>query len=71
KSEQKDAEAVEIFLKTLSEGKILENITVTERETPSYRDGKTDQVALRFQLKADWPWRIEGEKSGVPPASAR
>lgn len=55
KSEKADAEAVENFQKALNEGKVLTNVTVLERETPSYREGKTDQVALRFQLRAEWP----------------
>ena len=74
KSEQKDAEALENFQKKLGEGRILENITIVERETPTYREGKADQVALRFQLKADWPAKIEAEKSGktgLSPASSR
>ena len=34
---------------------LLRNVTVIERETPQYVDEKTDQVALKFRLKADWP----------------
>lgn len=63
KSEKADAEAVENFQKALNEGKVLTNVTVLERETPSYREGKTDQVALRFQLRADWPGLNEESKS--------
>jgi len=55
KSEEADAKAVENFQKALNEGKVLTNVTVLERETPSYREGKTDQVALKFQLRAEWP----------------
>ncbi|NBS14681.1 MAG: hypothetical protein EBT57_07735, partial [Verrucomicrobia bacterium] len=47
-SEKADAEAVENFQKSLSQGGILQNVTVLEREAPQYRDGKTDQVALKF-----------------------
>lgn len=63
-SEKADSEAVENFKKALTEGKILTQVAVLERETPSYRDGKTDQVALKFRLKAEWP------KDGGDPKSA-
>ena len=53
-SDVADAEAVGNFQKALAEGGILSNVTVLERETPKYVDGKTDQVALKFRLKADW-----------------
>ena len=53
-----DAEAVANFQKALEAGGVLLNVTVVERETPLYVDGKTDQVALKFRLKADWPWQI-------------
>lgn len=55
KSEQKDAEAVADFQKALGESGVLQAVTVLERETPQYVDGKTDQVALKFRLKAAWP----------------
>lgn len=54
-SEKADAEAVANFQKALENGGVLRNVTVLERETPQYVDGKTDQVALKFRLKADWP----------------
>ena len=54
-SEKADAEAVANFQKALETGGILRKVTVLERETPQYVDGKTDQVALRFRLQADWP----------------
>lgn len=54
-SEKADAEAVENFQKALENGGVLRNVTVLERETPQYMDGKTDQVALKFRLKANWP----------------
>ena len=54
-SEKADAEAVANFQKALEAGGVLRNVTVIERETPQYVDGKTDQVALKFRLKADWP----------------
>ena len=54
-SEKADAEAVANFQKALEAGGVLRNVTVLEREVPQYVDGKTDQVALRFRLKAEWP----------------
>ena len=55
KSEKADAEVVANFQKALNEGGVLQNVNLIERETPQYVNGKTDQVALRFRLKADWP----------------
>jgi len=54
-SEKADAEAVANFQKALEAGGVLRNVEVLERETPQYVDGKTDQVALKFRLKAEWP----------------
>lgn len=64
RSEKADAEAVEKFTQALNQGKVLENVTVLEREAPKYVDGKTDQVALKFRLQAEWP----ESKSGQPKA---
>ena len=44
--------------KALEEGGVLTQVAVLERETPQYVDGKTDQVALKFRLKANWPLLI-------------
>jgi len=55
KSEKADAEAVTNFQNALNAGGVLQNVSVLEREAPQYVDGKTDQVALRFRLRADWP----------------
>ena len=54
-SEKADAEAVANFQKALEGGGVLRKVEVLERETPKYVDGKTDQVALKFRLKAEWP----------------
>jgi len=54
-SEKADAEAVANFQRALEGAGLLRNVTVLERETPRYVGGKTDQVALKFRLKADWP----------------
>ena len=62
KSEKADAEAVANFQKALNEGGVLQNVSVVERETPQYVGGKTDQVALKFRLKAEWP-RMSPEKA--------
>lgn len=64
RSEKADAEAVEKFTLALNQGNVLENVTVLEREAPKYVDGKTDQVALKFRLQADWP----ESKAGKPKA---
>lgn len=54
-SERADAEAVANFQKALEAGGILRNVEVLEREAPQYVEGKTDQVALKFRLRASWP----------------
>lgn len=69
-SEKADAEAVENFKKALAEGQILTQVSVLERETPNYRDGKTDQVALKFRLQAEWP-RIGVDKKVSEKKEAR
>lgn len=63
KSEQKDAEAVANFQKALETGGVLQQVAVLERETPQYVDGKTDQVALKFRLKAAWPGAMPNQPS--------
>lgn len=68
-SERADAEAVANFQKALEKGGVLQNVAVLERETPRYVDGKTDQVALKFRLKADWPislLRKDSASEGAP-----
>jgi len=63
-SEAADAKVVEDFRKGLSEGGILQNVTTTQRDNPERVDGKTEQVALKFAMKAEWP------VGGVVPAEA-
>lgn len=63
-SEKADAEAVANFQKALEAGGVLRNVEVLERETPQYVDGKTDQVALKFRLKAEWPVEAPVQGSG-------
>lgn len=60
-SEKADAEAVANFQKALEGGGVLRNVEVLERETPQYVDGKTDQVALKFRLKAEWPEETQSQ----------
>ncbi|NCW28320.1 MAG: hypothetical protein EBV83_08540, partial [Verrucomicrobia bacterium] len=61
KSEEADAQVVEQFRKALEAGNLLQNVVIVERETPERSaDGKTQQVALKFSLRADWP---ESEKN--------
>ncbi len=64
RSEKADAEGVANFQKALEAGGVLTQVSVLERETPQYVDGKTDQVALKFRLKADWPL-VSPEESPV------
>jgi type IV pilus assembly protein PilM len=61
-SEAADAKVVEDFRKGLSEGGILQNVTTTQRDNPERVDGKTEQVALKFAMRAEWP------VGGVAPA---
>lgn len=63
KSEKADAEAVANFQKALDAGGVLQNVTVLEREAPQYIDGKTDQVALKFRLRAEWPTVVPAKKN--------
>ena len=49
---------------SLSEGGILQNVTTTQRDNPERVDGKTEQVALKFAMRAEWP------VGGVPPVEA-
>jgi len=56
KSEESDAQVVEKFRAALEAGTLLQNVVIVERETPERSaDGKTQQVALKFTLRADWP----------------
>lgn len=54
-SEKADAEGVEQFARALEAGGVLQKVKILEREVPEYIDGKTDQVALKFRLRAEWP----------------
>lgn len=63
-SEKADAEAVADFQKALEAGGVLRKVEILEREAPLYVDGKTDQVALKFRLRAEWPWKSEPKAPG-------
>jgi hypothetical protein len=65
-SEAADAKVVEDFRLALSSGGILQNVTTTQRDNPERVDGKTEQVALRFAMRAEWP--VGGV---VPPEAAK
>jgi hypothetical protein len=54
-SEAADAKVVEDFRMALGKGGVLQNVTTTQRDNPERVDGKTEQVALRFALRAEWP----------------
>ena len=64
-SEKADAEAVANFQKALEGGGVLRNVEVLEREAPQYVDGKADQVALKFRLKAEWPEQARAQAPGA------
>jgi len=64
-SEKADAEAVANFQKALEGGGVLRKVEVLEREAPQYVDGKADQVALKFRLKAEWPEEAPAPAPGV------
>jgi len=64
-SEKADAEAVANFQKALEGGGVLRKVEVLERETPKYVEGKTDQVALKFRLKAEWPEEAPAQGPGA------
>jgi hypothetical protein len=70
-SEAADAKVVEDFRKGLSEGGILQNVTTTQRDNPERVDGKTEQVALKFTMRAEWPVGgiapVEAAKKPVKP----
>lgn len=69
RSEKADAEAVANFQKALEAGEVFRNVAVIEREAPQYVGGKTDQVALKFRLRAEWPFSLDGKglKEGGRP----
>jgi len=59
KSEEADAEVVDQFRKSLEEGGVLQKVVTIERETPERSpDGKTEQVALKFSLRGEWPTMV-------------
>ena len=64
-SEKADAEAVANFQKALEGGGVLRKVEVLEREAPQYVDGKANQVALKFRLKAEWPEEAPVQTAGA------
>ena len=59
KSEEADAEVVDQFRKSLEEGGVLQKVVTMQRETPERsQDGKTEQVALKFSLRGEWPTMV-------------
>lgn len=63
-SEAADAKVVEDFRMALEKGGLLQNVTTTQRDNPERVEGKTEQVALKFALRAEWP------EGGVVPTEA-
>jgi hypothetical protein len=40
----------------LEQGGVLQKVETTQRDTPERSaDGKTEQVALKFRMRAEWP----------------
>jgi type IV pilus assembly protein PilM len=67
KSEEADAQVVERFRSDLESGNFLQNVVIVERETPERSiEGKTQQVALKFTMRADWPeaGKSKGQEGG-------
>ena len=56
KSEEADSKVVEDFRVALEQGGVLQKVETTQRDTPERSaDGKTEQVALKFRMRAEWP----------------
>jgi hypothetical protein len=56
KSEDADSKVVEAFRVALEQGGVLQRVVTTQRDTPERSaDGKTEQVALKFKMRAEWP----------------
>jgi hypothetical protein len=56
KSEDADSKVVEDFRVALEQGGVLQKVVTTQRDTPERSaDGKTEQVALKFKMRAEWP----------------
>jgi len=56
KSEDPDAKVVEAFRLALEQGGVLQKVETTQRDNPERSvDGKTEQVALKFRMRAEWP----------------
>ena len=56
KSEDADSKVVEAFRVALEQGGVLQKVVTTQRDTPERSaDGKTEQVALKFRMRAEWP----------------
>jgi len=71
RSREADARAVEEFRRKLEAGGQLRSVVIVEREAPREVDGRTDQVALTFRLRAEWPGETTspappGDKSKKP-----
>jgi len=71
KSEEADAQVVDQFRTSLQEGGILQKVVTVERETPNRSsDGQTEQVALKFTLRGEWPTEnlVKGQPGGKEKA---
>jgi hypothetical protein len=72
KSEDLDAKIVEEFRSSLEKGGVLQKVVVTQQEAPERSaDGKTEQVALKFSMKADWPMGGPGSSGSSAKQGAK
>ena len=67
KSEEADSKAVEDFRLALDQGGVLQKVVTIQRDNPERSaEGKTEQVALKFRMRAEWPVggviKVEGVK---------
>jgi type IV pilus assembly protein PilM len=71
KSEEADSKVVEDFRVALEQGGVLQKVETTQRDNPERSaDGKTEQVALKFRMRAEWPVggviKVEAAKKPEP-----
>ena len=56
KSEEADSKVVEDFRLALEQGGVLQKVVTIQRDNPERSaDGKTEQVALKFRMRGEWP----------------
>lgn len=70
RSKEADARAVESFREALETGGVVQKVELIEREAPREVEGQTEQVALGFRLRAEWP-RAPGLNETLPDGKRR